>query len=189
MARTILSILLLLTLGAVVLSLTWPFFWIVTAILAWLLVVALRDSLQNRHTLLRNYPLVARARWWAEELRPKVQQYFIEKDIGGTPIDREHRSIVYARAKGELDSQPFGSEADFHRIGYEWMEHSLNAQHPEKIHPKMRIKVRAGSLSFTCNLVGTSSYKSPPATLASATKTAILNPISLLKKPGTTTSR
>ena len=35
------------------------------------------------------------------------------------------RDIVYARAKGELDSHPFGTELDVYSDEYEWMSHSM----------------------------------------------------------------
>ena len=35
------------------------------------------------------------------------------------------RAIVYQRAKGELETKPFGTERDVYRVGYEWAAHAL----------------------------------------------------------------
>ena len=82
---------------------------------------------QTKHTLLRNFPLVGWGRYFMEILRPKIYQYFIESDLDGRPISRIFRSVVYQRAKGMVDTTPFGTQLDVYRVGYEWMSHSLNA--------------------------------------------------------------
>src|SRR5210317_2449606 len=101
MAKTIYLWLATLTLAALVLSwrLTVTGWLFVLLVPAWLL--ALHDSLQAEHTLRRNYPLISRARWIAEYLRPFVRQYFIESETDGSPISRMFRSIVYQRAKSD----------------------------------------------------------------------------------------
>ena len=60
-----------------------------------------------------------------EWLRPMIYQYFIESETDGVPINRMFRSVVYQRAKGALDTTPFGTKVDIYRVGYEWMDHSL----------------------------------------------------------------
>ena len=90
-----------------------------------LTVIAIYDSLQTKHSLLRSFPLVSRLRWFFEEEREKIQQYFIEDDLSGTPINREKRSIVYQRAKLEKETIPFGTQHDVYKKGYEFVKHSL----------------------------------------------------------------
>ena len=41
------------------------------------------------------------------------------------PFSREMRSAVYQRAKGQIDTLPFGTQRDVDRDGYEWMSHSM----------------------------------------------------------------
>ncbi len=84
------------------------------------------DVLQSRHSLLRNYPLLAHARWIAEGLRPELHQYFIESDLDGRPFDRDDRSLVYERAKDTHGEYPFGTELDVYEAGYEWFNHSIS---------------------------------------------------------------
>lgn len=90
-----------------------------------LLLIAIYDAVQTRHSLRRNYPLIARIRWLFEELRPFLYAYIVESPLEGRPFDRSERSLVYARAKGQLDSHPFGTELDVYSDEYEWMSHSI----------------------------------------------------------------
>ncbi|AGA32689.1 Ferredoxin-dependent glutamate synthase [Thioalkalivibrio nitratireducens DSM 14787] len=92
-----------------------------------LLALGTYDVLQTRHSIRRNFPLLGRARWLMETLRPFMRQYFVESDTDGVPINRMFRSIVYQRAKGELETVPFGTRVDVYRHGYEWIGHSVAA--------------------------------------------------------------
>jgi glutamate synthase domain-containing protein 2 len=91
-----------------------------------LLAIALWDFLQTRHSLRRNYPLVARIRWIMEDLRPFLRSYVVESDLDGRPFNHDERSLIYARAKGELDAHPFGTELDVYSDEYEWLAHSIS---------------------------------------------------------------
>jgi glutamate synthase domain-containing protein 2 len=94
---------------------------------AWapLLLIALHDAVQRKHSLRRNYPLIARIRWLFEALRPFLYAYIVESPFDGRPFTRAERDIVYARAKGDLDAHPFGTELDVYSDEYEWMSHSI----------------------------------------------------------------
>lgn len=99
----------------------WPalLFLLPLALLAWI------DFFQSEHTLRRNYPLVARTRWVMEDLRPFAQAYIVEDDLEGRPFSHQERALVYARAKGDLDSHPMGTELDVYSEEYEWLSHSI----------------------------------------------------------------
>lgn len=101
------------------------------ALVLWipLLAIATYDALQHHHSLRRNFPLIARIRWLFEELRPFLYSYIVEGPLDGRPFARTERDIVYARAKGELDSHPFGTELDVYSDEYEWMNHSIAPRH------------------------------------------------------------
>ena len=90
-----------------------------------LVAIGMRDALQRQRTVLRNFPLIGHGRYLLEMVRPEIQQYFIESNIDAFPIERELRSIVYQRAKGELETKPFGTQRDVYRVGYEWAAHSI----------------------------------------------------------------
>lgn len=89
-----------------------------------LAMLGVRDLTQPRHSVLRNYPLWGHLRFLLEFIRPEIRQYFVEDDTDERP-SRAQRSIVYQRAKGEVDSRPFGTELDVKIAGYEWIGHSL----------------------------------------------------------------
>jgi glutamate synthase domain-containing protein 2 len=91
-------------------------------------LVGLRDSLQTKHSILRNFPLLGQLRYFFEAIRPEIRQYFIESNTDGRPIPRERRSVIYQRAKGELETLPFGTQKDVYEPGYEWIGHSMAAR-------------------------------------------------------------
>ncbi|TMM48472.1 FMN-binding glutamate synthase family protein [Qipengyuania marisflavi] len=90
-----------------------------------LLGIAVLDFFQRKHSLRRNYPLLSRMRWLMEDMRPFLRAYVVEGDLEGRPFNHDERSLVYARAKGQLDSHPFGTELDVYSDEYEWLAHSI----------------------------------------------------------------
>lgn len=90
-----------------------------------LLALGVWDLFQTRHAVLRNYPIWGHLRFLFEFIRPEIRQYFVEDESSGRPYSRQQRSIVYQRAKGDIDSRPFGTELDVMQSGYEWIGHSL----------------------------------------------------------------
>ncbi|GGD61846.1 hypothetical protein GCM10011411_22570 [Aurantiacibacter arachoides] len=75
-----------------------------------LLLLALWDFFQRKHTLRRNYPLLARVRWLMEDMRPYLRSFIVEGDLEGRSFNHDERALVYARSKGQLDAHPFGTE-------------------------------------------------------------------------------
>jgi len=128
-------------LGVYGLMIIWPGTVYLYGFIVPIIAVGLYDMVQTRHTLLRNFPIVGWGRYVMENLRPKIYQYFIESNIDGRPISRIFRSVVYQRAKGEVDTTPFGTQLDVYRVGYEWMSHSLNAINGVDCEMDLRIKV------------------------------------------------
>jgi len=127
MRNTILSVLLLITIlfGVLVYFIPQLGTIILLAISSILTIIAIFDSLQTKHSLLRSFPLVARLRWLFEDEREKIQQYFIEDNLNGTPINREKRSLVYQRSKLQKETIPFGTQHNVYAKGYEFVKHSL----------------------------------------------------------------
>jgi glutamate synthase domain-containing protein 2 len=93
--------------------------------------IGLRDLLQTRHAVLRNYPLLGHLRFLLEFIRPEIRQYFIEGENEAAPFSRAQRSLVYQRAKGVPDNRPFGTLLDVSRNGHEWINHSMAPTHIE----------------------------------------------------------
>lgn len=97
---------------------------VVVAPLTWL---GIKDMRQTTQAIRRNFPLIGHFRYLLESLRPEIRQYFIESDQEENPFSREKRTVIYARAKNQLDTLPFGTTRDVYRPGYEWINHSLAA--------------------------------------------------------------
>ena len=98
--------------------------WIALVLLG-LVLVGIRDLLQQRHSVLRNYPVIGHLRFLFEFIRPEMRQYFIEGDNEAAPFSRQQRSLVYQRAKGDSDKRPFGTQMNVSALGYEWINHSM----------------------------------------------------------------
>ncbi|MDM7860845.1 FMN-binding glutamate synthase family protein [Alteromonas sp. ASW11-36] len=137
-AIAILSLLLIVSLVATV-SFNGPI-WVPVA-LALLTALAIYDRVQRKHSILRNFPFVGRGRWIIERIRPFIQQYVIESDTGGAPIQRMFRNIVYQRAKNSLETIPFGTQLDTYQEGYEWIGHSLSANEVDNIDCSPRVTI------------------------------------------------
>ena len=123
------------------LALVFSGLWWLPVIASGLLAVAVYDAKQHRHSLLVNYPLIGRMRWIIEDFRPFFQQYLLETETSGRPISRMFRSIVYQRAKGSVDSVPFGTQIDTYKAGYEWIGHSLSALSVEELDDDPRVLI------------------------------------------------
>lgn len=106
----------------------WPgtvLLWIPAAFFGFFALLGLRDLVQSKHAILRNYPIAAHLRFILEGIRPEMRQYFFEGEKDGTPFPRDKRAIVYQRAKEVLDKRPFGTQYDVYQSGYEWLHHSM----------------------------------------------------------------
>ena len=100
------------------------FLWVL--LLTGLFALGVYDLQQTSHAILRNYPIIGHLRFLLEFVRPELRQYFIEGDHDAVPFSRSQRSLVYARAKGQTDKVPFGTQVDVHAVGYEWLTHSIS---------------------------------------------------------------
>jgi len=109
------------------------------AFVAPFVALGIHDVLQKKHSLLRVFPVVGHGRYLMEALRPEIQQYFVESNTDGMPFSRELRSAIYQRAKGEVDTLPFGTQKDVDREGYEYMSHSMAPRPPMHDDPRVAI--------------------------------------------------
>lgn len=123
---------------AILFALVWPIAWFAFVGIAPVVLLGIRDSLQTRRAVLRNFPVIGHFRYLFESIRPEINQYFIESNTDGVPFSRELRSLAYQRAKRALETVPFGTQRDVYEIGYEWLNHSILAGHAPKI-PSIRI--------------------------------------------------
>lgn len=98
--------------------------WWALAALA-LLLRGLYDMRQTRHSVLRAFPLLGHFRFLFESIRPEIRQYLVEGDTDAQPFSRLQRSLVYQRAKNEVDTRAFGTKLSVESQGHEWIGHSM----------------------------------------------------------------
>jgi glutamate synthase domain-containing protein 2 len=107
------------------LSSIWPKAILALIVAGPLFVLGVIDVFQTRQSIRRNFPIIGHGRYLMELIRPEINQYFVESNRDGVPFDRERRSIIYQRAKKQLDTLPFGTQGDVYAQDYEWINHSL----------------------------------------------------------------
>ncbi len=82
-----------------------------------LVYVYVRDVTQKRHTVLRNFPVIGRLRFFFEDLGEYFRQYFFLGDREEMPFNRATRAWVYRMAKNEGGILGFGSTYDLTQPG------------------------------------------------------------------------
>lgn len=93
------------------------FFVVLVGIAITALVLYQKDKHQTAQTILRNYPLIGRFRYWFEHLGEFFRQYFFAMDREEMPFNRAQRSWVYRAAKNVDNTVAFGSTRDLRRPG------------------------------------------------------------------------
>lgn len=115
-------------------------FWLFLIIIP-LILWGLYDMFQKSRAIVRNFPIIGRIRYFAEFLRPKIYQYFVESDTNGRPYNRIDRSLIEQRAVDGVDTTPFGTQLDLYAEGYEWMNHSIKALDKKLLNHDPRVLV------------------------------------------------
>jgi len=81
-------------------------------------IIGLYDITLSKHSLNRLYPVVAYIRYFLENFRTEIQQYFIANNTEELPFNREQRSLVYQRAKNQRDTIAFGTQQNLMADNY-----------------------------------------------------------------------
>ena len=138
-----------------------------------LLCIALYDFFQKKRSILSNFPLLGRFRFFLESIRPELRQYYWESDDDELPYSRNQRTMVYQRAKSLGGVRPFGSLEKMYDDDYVWLNHSIS---PSKINVEdFKTKVSAGKNSYemsVLNISGTSFGAISPPAITSLNKAA-----------------
>ena len=90
-----------------------------------IIVIGFANSIQTKHAILRNFPVLGYFRYLFEMIAPEIQQYFIERSTDGKPFSRNQRSLVYQRAKNIDSTTPFGTQLNLNQSSYEGIKHSI----------------------------------------------------------------
>ncbi|NBB92402.1 MAG: FMN-binding glutamate synthase family protein [Gammaproteobacteria bacterium] len=137
-------------------GMAWPPAWYLLLIIVPLLALGIRDAMQTKHTVLRNFPIIGHFRYLIEHFRPEIQQYLIESNLDAYPFEREYRALIYQRAKGELETRPFGTQRDVYRPGYEWAAHVLSPAPLLEEEPRIDIGGKDCSKPYSSSLLNIS---------------------------------
>lgn len=97
-------------------------FVVVAVIVVVLIIVGIYvffvDRTQKQHPVLRNYPVVGRARYFLEKLGPELRSYLFNNDNEGKPFSRRDHEHIVKKAKYKRDVIGFGSQRDFEKGGF-----------------------------------------------------------------------
>lgn len=94
------------------------------AAVAGLAGVAVHDLRQRQHAILRNYPVIGRARYLLESIGPELRQYIVAANDEERPFTRDQRRWVYTSSKRENNYFGFGTDNDLERtVGYPIVKH------------------------------------------------------------------
>ena len=76
--------------------------WVALLLCAVLVGLGVYDVMQDKRSVLRNYPIIGHIRYMLEFVRPEIRQYFIESDTEAAPFSRSqrHRRPCRARSSG-----------------------------------------------------------------------------------------
>lgn len=151
-------LLLVATLSLVFFASGWlqPWWWLGLIVTLPLLLLAIYDYCQTRWTLTRNYPLAARIRWIFYDLRPYLRAYIVESDLDGKPFSLVARNLVYARARGQTDTRPFGTIRDTNSIDYEWLNHSIVPTESSDSNPRVSVGGEQCSQPYSASVLNIS---------------------------------
>ena len=99
-------------------------FVVLGVVLLVLVAIAVRDRLQKSHTIVSNFPLVGRFRYWFEELGGPLRQYIVTGNDEERPFSRDQRRWIYASSKKENSYFGFGTDNDLEQVtGYVVVRH------------------------------------------------------------------
>ena len=113
-------------------NITW-WMWIIIA----LAIVAIRDIIQNKHTISHNFPIVGHFRYMLESIGPELRQYLVANNREELPFNRIERGWVYASSKNENNYEGFGTDRDIYAhqhifINNAMLPYKLEDNHPNK---------------------------------------------------------
>ena len=95
-----------------------------------ILIIAIRDILQKKHTIQHNFPVIGHIRYWFESIGPEIRQYFVANNREELPFNRIERGWVYASSKNENNYEGFGTDRDIYAHQHIFVN---NAMFPFKI--------------------------------------------------------
>ena len=112
------------------------------------LIWYVHDRRQTQHSVLRNFPLLGRIRYFLEMMGPEMRQYMFDADDEGRPFSRIDFSNIVIQGKYLKTVIGFGSKRDFEKPGL-YIRNSMFPKQKEEmrvmISPKIRTKRYVGT--------------------------------------------
>jgi len=111
-------------------SISW-WLWIIIV----LAIVALRDIIQRKHTISRNFPIIGHIRYLLESIGPELRQYLVANNREELPFNRIERGWVYASSKNENNYEGFGTDRDIYAHQHIFINNAMFPFKTEGNHP------------------------------------------------------
>ena len=108
-----------------------------TIMFGFILLIGSYNAKQEKHAILRNFPVLGYFRYMFETISPEIQQYFIERNTDGKPFSRNQRSLVYQRSKNIDATTPFGTQLELNQTDYEGIKHSIFPTKVSEVLPRV----------------------------------------------------
>ena len=77
-----------------------------------LLLLAIYDIFQHKHTITRNFPIIGHLRFILEKIGPELRQYIVTDNDSERPFSRDQRRWIYSSAKKQNTNFGFGTDQD-----------------------------------------------------------------------------
>ncbi len=107
-------------------------------IIAIVIIVALYDIFQKKHTILHNFPVVGHFRYMLESIGPELRQYIVANNREELPFNRIERGWIYASAKNENNYEGFGTDRDIYEPNYIFVKNAMMPFKVEDKHPNAK---------------------------------------------------
>jgi len=103
-----------------------------------LVLVAIRDILQPKHSISHNFPIVGHLRFVLEKIGPELRQYLVANNREELPFNRIERGWIYASAKHENNYEGFGTDRDIYAHQHIFINNAMMPYKVGKGHPNIK---------------------------------------------------
>lgn len=103
-----------------------------------LVIIAIIDIIQRKHTIVNNYPVVGHLRYMLEKIGPELRQYLVANNREELPFNRIERSWIYASAKKENNYEGFGTDRDIYAHQHIFINNAMIPFKMEEDHPNVK---------------------------------------------------
>lgn len=80
------------------------------------LYLLFKDKRQEQHSVLRNFPVLGRIRYFSEKIGPELRQYLFANDTEGKPFSRNQYTDIVLASKYHSRMTSFGTEKTMKKV-------------------------------------------------------------------------